>query len=71
MSEAFPKMRMDRTVLTERLLSEEGDDRAFWLSRTSEERFSAAEQMRQIAYGYDPATARLQRILRVVELGED
>ena len=28
----------------------------------------ALELMRQIIYGYDPATARLQRVFEVVEL---
>ena len=71
MSDTFSELQMKRTILSVRPLSEEGDDRAFWLSRTVEERFVAAEQMRQMAYGYDPTTARLQRVLRVVELGED
>jgi hypothetical protein len=70
MQERSPESRMNRTILTVRPLSEEGDDLAFWLSRTVEERLAAAEQMRQMAYGYDPTTARLQRVLHVAELGE-
>jgi hypothetical protein len=31
------------------------------------ERLEALEQMRQILYGYDPATTRLQRVLTVAE----
>lgn len=43
-------------------------DRRYWLSKTPAERFEALELLRQIAYGYDPATERLQRVLEVVEL---
>jgi len=43
-------------------------DREYWMSRTPEERFEALELLRQIAYGYDPATERLQRVLEVTEL---
>jgi hypothetical protein len=51
-------------------LGEEPDDRAYWLSKTLEERLEALELLRQIHYGYDPTTERLQRVLTVVELGE-
>jgi hypothetical protein len=44
------------------------DERAFWLSKTPLERLEALELLRQTFYGYDPATARVQRILRVLEL---
>jgi hypothetical protein len=40
-------------------------------SRTRQERLLALELMRQEAYGYDPATARLQRILEIVQLKKD
>ena len=39
-------------------------------NRENAQRLLAAELMRQIVYGYDPATQRLQRVFRVVELGE-
>jgi hypothetical protein len=38
------------------------EDRAFWHSKTPEERLAAAEQLRQIAFGYDPLTARIQPV---------
>jgi len=40
----------------------EREDRVFWHSKTPAERLAAAEQLRQIAYGYDPSTARIQAI---------
>jgi len=38
---------------------------AYWHSRTPQERLWALELMRQEAYGYDRATARLQRVLEI------
>ena len=48
---------------------EEADaaDKAYWHSKTPQERLEALELMRQINYGYDPTTERLQRILEVAE----
>ena len=43
------------------------DDCAFWWSKTPGERLGATEIMRQIVYGYDPTSQRLQRILKVFE----
>ena len=31
------------------------------------ERFCVAERLRQIVYGYDPTTARLQRVLEITQ----
>jgi len=39
------------------------EDRVYWHSKTTAERLAAAEQLRQIAYGHDPATARIQRVV--------
>lgn len=49
-----------------RLLSRqeaEREDRVFWHSKTPAERLAAAEQLRQVAYGYDAATARIQTVV--------
>lgn len=40
----------------------------YWHSRTPQERLWAVELMRQEAYGYDPATATLQRVLEISQL---
>jgi hypothetical protein len=45
-------------------------DRAYWLSKTPLERLAACELLRQITYGYDPATARLPRSFEILERGE-
>jgi len=55
----FPKV--DRTAFTVSSLSEPSDEKAYWLSKTPQERLEAVELMRQVIYGYDPSTARLDR----------
>ena len=62
------RIQLDKSVLSVTALTDETDDRAYWWSKTPDERLEALELLRQINYGYDPATARLQRILEVVEL---
>lgn len=59
---------MDRSRCEVVDLGAEADDLAYWLARSPRERMQALELQRQIIYGYDPATARLQRVLTVAEL---
>ena len=59
--------RLDRGAIEVGSLKDKATDRQYWMSKTPAERFEALELLRQIAYGYDPATARLQRVLEVVE----
>jgi hypothetical protein len=61
------RFRLDRGALQVGTLKDKAKDRQYWMSKTPAERFEALELLRQIAYGYDPATARLQRVLEVVE----
>jgi hypothetical protein len=61
------KQRVKR-VLTIGSLADEGNDKAFWLSKTPDERMEALELLRQTIYGYDPATARVERVLTIVDL---
>ena len=60
------QVRMDKNVVVLQAQEEGSDKKAYWASRTPEERLQALEMMRQIAYGYDPTTTRLQRILEVI-----
>ena len=56
-----------------RLLSRqeaEREDRVFWHSRTPGERLAAAEHLRQVTYGYDASTARIQTIIVRTRLKE-
>ena len=66
MNDKFP--RMDKTAFSVVSLHDPPDDTAYWLSKTPEERIAAIELTRQILYGYEPATARLQRVLEIIEL---
>lgn len=61
------RFRMDKTILSVTTLDAESDEKAYWQTKTPQERLEALELMRQVIYGYDPATARLQRILEVVK----
>ncbi len=58
----------DKTAFEVCNLGEEGTDLEFWLSRTPQERVSAVEYLRRIMYGYDPLTARMERVLEIVDL---
>ena len=73
---------MDRTALSVTSLTDESGDREFWLSKTpealdlcmaklSEERLATMELLRAVNSGYDPLSARLQRVLSVAQLGEN
>jgi len=42
-------------------------DKAYWLSKSPQERLHALEVMRQINYAYDPATDSIQRTIEVVK----
>lgn len=44
------------------------EDRVYWHSKTPAERLAAAEQLRQIAYGYDAVAARIQAVARLTRL---
>lgn len=59
-------VRMDKSAFSVRFLFDESDDLEYWLSKTPQERLEAQELMRQIAYGYDPSTERIQRVLEIV-----
>jgi hypothetical protein len=51
-------------------LDDEPNDVAFWANKTPAERLAVTEYLRVINYGYDSATARLQRVLKISRLGE-
>ena len=61
-------LRMDKTAFSVTSLFDESDEKAYWLSKTPDERLEAMELMRQIIYGYNPSTIRLQRVFEVAEL---
>jgi len=67
-------VRLDKTKFEVFSSFEEADaaDRAYWLSRTPQERSEALELMRQSTYGYDAQSApRIQKVIEVVKLHQD
>lgn len=58
---------MDRTVMDVVTTDTPGDDLAYWLTKTMEERLNALELTRQVFNDYDPSTTRFQRVLEVVK----
>lgn len=59
--------RMDKTALTVASLHDRSDENEYWHQQTPEARLAALELMRQVMYGYDPSTERLQRFLTVTQ----
>ena len=62
------EFRLDRSQFSVAGLYEADDAKAYWLTKSPQERVEAMELLRQSLYGYDPATTRLQRVLEVAEL---
>jgi hypothetical protein len=65
-SNAF-SAKIDKTAFSVTSLQDDPDEDAYWQLKTPQERLAALELMRQIVYGYDPATCRLQRVLTVTQ----
>jgi len=61
-------LKLNKNSFTVSSLSAPSDDKDYWLARTPYERLQAVEALRQLNYGYDQSTARLQRILEVTQL---
>jgi hypothetical protein len=60
--------KIDKTAFSIVSLHEQDalEETRYWLSKTPQERWAAVEYLRQLAYGYDPARTRLQRVLAVL-----
>ena len=58
---AHETFRLDRTAFSVVPLGDEPSDRQYWWNQTPLQRLEALEFVRQVAFGYDPFTARLQR----------
>ncbi|WP_168734801.1 hypothetical protein [Deinococcus sp. KSM4-11] len=59
--------RMNRQALDVTTFDEQEPDYVYWLVRTPAQRLEALELLRQVHYGYDPATTRLQRVPELIE----
>ena len=64
---ALKNIRMDKTAFSVGSVDDESDEKQYWASKTPVERIYAVELMRQMLYGYDPLTARLQRFFETAE----
>jgi hypothetical protein len=61
-------LKLDKTAFTVVSLHEaDALDKAYWAAKSPRARLEAVEFMRQVAYGYDPVTARLERVFEVIE----
>ena len=49
----------------------DNDSREYWKKKSYLERLEALEQLRQIIFGYDPTTTRLQRTITITKLKKD
>jgi len=61
-------IKMDKTAFSVSSIDDESDEKEYWLSKSPIERFYSVEILRQMMYGYDPFTTRLQRFFEVTEL---
>jgi hypothetical protein len=59
---------LDRSAFQLASLDDADDVAQYWRQQTPQDRLIGVETLRQIMYGYDPATERLQRVLELAEL---
>ncbi|OGL48712.1 MAG: hypothetical protein A2161_05475 [Candidatus Schekmanbacteria bacterium RBG_13_48_7] len=59
--------KMDKSVFSVASFDDISDETVYWQSKTPIERLEALEFLRQVIFGYDPATSRLQRIIEFAE----
>lgn len=59
-------LRLDKTALTITTLDEaDKADLAYWHKRSVEERLEMVERLRELNYGKDAVSGRLQRVLEI------
>jgi len=62
--------KIDKSAFSIGSIHDGGDEKEYWQSKSPRERIQAIEIMREIIYGYDPSTARLQRFFEITELNK-
>jgi hypothetical protein len=61
-------IRMDKTVVSVVSLHEaDALDKAYWAAQSPRDRLIALEFMRQVMYGYDPISDRVERVFEVIK----
>jgi hypothetical protein len=53
--------------VNESLEEQMSHDRDYWHSRTHKKRLAALLLMNQKTYGYDPATVRMEKVIKIVK----
>jgi hypothetical protein len=66
MKQALPAL--DKSTLFVTRLGDTEEEKAYWLSRTPEERLAAIEVSRRMVYGEDATSSRLQRVFKISKL---
>jgi hypothetical protein len=61
------QFKLDKTSVVISSLHEMTDEISYWAAKTPIERMAAIETMRQIIYGYDQSTTRLQRVFTITQ----
>ncbi|MBS4034040.1 MAG: hypothetical protein KGZ85_06220 [Ignavibacterium sp.] len=59
--------KLDKNSFAVTSIAKNENDVGYWLSKTPEERVLAIEFLRQMMFGYDPLTERLQRVFETAE----
>ncbi len=59
-------LKLNRSAFSVASLTDESDEKAYWLTRTPYERLRQVEILRRINYGHR-ATSRLQRVLEITD----
>ncbi len=60
-------IRMDKTAFSVVSLYAESDEKEFWRTQSPTARLETLELMRQVMYGYDPISDRIERVLEVIK----
>ena len=67
-SDLSKNIRFNRSTFSIVSLHDEDiEDKTYWFSKSPRERLVALEYLRQVMYGYDPNTIRLQRVFEIAK----
>jgi hypothetical protein len=64
-------LKLDKASFIVSPLTAQSDDREYWHAQSPEARLQAVETLRQLNYSHRQSTARLQRVLEIVQLPPD
>jgi hypothetical protein len=64
-------MKLNKKVLRIISITDDVDDKSYWLKKKPQERIAFIEFLRKINYGKDATSSRLQRFFEIAELSQD